>query len=256
MPVDGCWHLSTGFVTGFVPPQPARAALLNQRGRPSSTTGARVPTSAEGYVQAFASRSTISVSRSRRGGDVEPDVPGGARVVGVARADLDPTALERDGGGVVVAVGAQVEPGEVGRLQRAHPGLGEVVGEQLAEQRALLVEPLDERGQPRVAVVVRRTRGHDAERRPRVVARHRRVEQPVAGRPSSGTTTWAHRRPAVLNAFDAATTATAWSAVPVDREVGDVLGAGQHQRRVDLVADHPGAVRGRRRRGCPRARRG
>ena len=28
----------------------------------------------------------------------------------------------------------------------------------------------------------------------------------------------------------------------VEGEVGDVLGAGQHQRRVDLVADHPGAV--------------
>ena len=31
---------------------------------------------------------------------------------------------------------------------------------------------------------------------------------------SSGTTSWAHFRPAVLKAFDAATTATAWSAVP------------------------------------------
>jgi hypothetical protein len=31
---------------------------------------------------------------------------------------------------------------------------------------------------------------------------------------SSGTSTWAQRSPAVLNAFDAATTATAWSWVP------------------------------------------
>ena len=60
---------------------------------------------------------------------------------------------------------------------------------------------------------------------------------------SSSVRTWAHLRPAVLNAFDAATTATACPAVPSRVRYGTCSAPGQDQRRVDLVADDPGPVR-------------
>ena len=72
---------------------------------------------------AAAVRRTISVSRSRRGGDVEPHVPGQARVVVVAGRQPDPPFSSSTAAGSVVAVGAQVEPGEVRRLERPHPRL-------------------------------------------------------------------------------------------------------------------------------------
>ena len=59
----------------------------------------------------------------------------------------------------------------------------------------------------------------------------------------SGARIWAHLRPWVLNAFDPATTATAWSAVPSSGQVGDVgRRALEDQRRVDLVGDDASAV--------------
>ena len=39
-----------------------------------------------------------------------------------AAADHDQPALEGDGGRVGVAIGTQVHPGQVGRLEPAHPG--------------------------------------------------------------------------------------------------------------------------------------
>ena len=62
------------------------------------------------------------VSRSRAGRDVQPGVPGQPRVVVAARRE--PHAVgQRPGRGVVVAVGAQVQPGEVRRGERPLPRL-------------------------------------------------------------------------------------------------------------------------------------
>ena len=90
-------------------------------------------------------------------------------------------------------------------------------------------------------MVVRRPRGGDADGGVGVVARHRLVREPAPGGGVGhhdlgaaqaggveGLGRGHHRDGVVVRALD--------------REVGDVLGAGQDQRRVDLVADDAGTV--------------
>ena len=176
---------------------------------PSPSTPAELVRAARGEPAA-----TISVEPLGRGRDVEPDVAGQVRLVAVPRLELDPALVERDRRRVVVAVRAQVEPGQEGRLERAHPGRGQALGEQLAEQRALRVQPLDQRGQPR-----RRPRSYAATAAISPSGDHESLR--AIGSASSrsraagsAVTIWAQRSPGVLNALLAATTATAWSAVP------------------------------------------
>src|SRR5690606_14798246 len=64
---------------------------------------------------------------------------------------------------------AQVEPREVGRLGGAPPGAGQVLSEELAEERAVRVERGEERVEP-VAPLAQR----------RGVGQHRDVARPVA----------------------------------------------------------------------------
>ena len=88
-----------------------------------------------------------------------------------------------------------------------------MLGQQLREERALPVEALAEGGQPRVAVGYAAT----AATTPRVDHESLRAigtERSRSRVASSPHTTCAHLRPAVLNALEEATTATAWSAVP------------------------------------------
>ena len=85
-------------------------------------------------------------------------------MVVVARGEAHPPALERDRGGVVVAVAAQVDPGQVGRLERPHPGLGQVLGEQVDQQVALRGQAGAEGVEPVVALGVAGDRRHHAER--------------------------------------------------------------------------------------------
>ena len=137
-----------------------------------------------------------------------------ARLVVVPGRHPHPSLAERDGGRVGVAVGAQVDPDEVRRLQRPHPGLREVGREQLGQQPALAVEPLDQR-----RPATRRTRVYAATAATTPSGDHESLSACGAASSRSraawsGTTSWAQRSPAVLNAFDAATTATVWSAVP------------------------------------------
>ena len=141
-------------------------------------------------------------------------------------------------GRVVVAVGPQVQPGQVRRLERPHPGVRQVPGEQLAQQRPLRVEPLDQRLVPVVAVGPRDHGRDHAERRVGVVLRQRDPAQPrLLGRVEG------HDLRAVqARGVERLGRAGDEDAALVDREVRRERGAGQHQRPVDLVGDHAGVV--------------
>ena len=217
-----------------------RIAPVPPCGRPPtcSTPGGR-PELAQ--VQAEARRRTISVSRSglvamlRRTCPVEP------RHEVVPRAELHPAALERHRRRVVVAVGPDVEPGQVRRLERPHPHLRQVLGQQVrragcgAGRAARPARPATGRRRrtpppppPRRAATTSRC----APSAPIVRLPRRRVGHQQLGAPQTGGVERLRRR----HHRDRVVVG------PLQVEVRRVARARQHQRRVDLVADHPRPV--------------
>ena len=118
-----------------------------------------------------------------------------------------------------------------------------MLGQQGRQEAALLVEPANERVQPRVTLGVGGNGSNDAERRPRLVACHRHVQEPIAcshvladdlGASQSGGVEGlgrGHDRHGMIRRS-------------VDVEVRDELGSREHERRVDLVGHHSRAVLG------------
>ena len=190
------------------------------------------------------------------GGEVEARVTGQPRVVVVSGRQPDPAAFERDRGRVVVAVGAQVEPG----AGTSPPAVAS--GPRAGARRAVRASSVRSRSSRFTSAashaspcVVGRDRGDHAERstRSRCGPSARRPAAPSWRR--SPVTIWAQRRPGGVERLGGGDDRDRVVGGALEAEVGHVLGARQHQRRVDLVADHPGAVARPPRPGCPRARR-
>ncbi len=140
---------------------------------------------------------------------------------------------------------ADVEPGEVGRLGRHPRDLRQPLGEQAAELRAAVGERRDDLLEPGPARTVGGDGREQPERRDTVVGhvRDRRERLGVGGRArdelgalEAGHVPGLGRRRHGGHVLGGA----------LDRRVGHVRGAREHERRVDLVADHAGAVPQRR----------
>ncbi len=88
------------------------------------------------------------------GAEVEPDVAcAGSTAVVDPRCKSDATTVEESRGGIVAEVERPtVQPREIARLRRSPPHLGQLLDEQPAQQRPVLVEPDQHGVEPVVGV--------------------------------------------------------------------------------------------------------
>ncbi len=100
------------------------------------------------------------VQRRPRAGEVEPQVAGRAEVGAVGERDAGATA---DRGRVVEPEPADVEPGEVGRLDVRHRHARERRADEALERVAVAAQVREQLLEPRPALAIRRLRGGEGE---------------------------------------------------------------------------------------------
>ena len=177
-----------------------------------------------------------------RGGQVDPHVALAPGPKSLPSRTITRPRSQGHGRGSLVAVGPQVDPGQVGRLHRPHPGGGHAArraasanSRQLPARCSSIVSS---HGlvSSYAATLASRPSGESA-----VVGDRRESGQRAGVRGGPGDDLRA-LEPGTLKALLADSRVVTWSAVPSIEAYGVCWPPGEHQRCMDLVRDDAGAV--------------